>query len=799
MRILIAFLMLLGLVGQAVAGATSCPNFPGKNGKPSWAVYDKVTKDEAGNCTCPAGTEWDPQLGLDGACVAPDYCSNWEGWQGGIPDGGARHADGTCSCVNGAAYRTTAAGVPYCEKPQDYCSNFEGQQPYVPEHTTRREDGTCACEFGYKPATFAGYTQCQEDLDRHGIRACPAGQIYNGRGCVTPDEANPRTTAEILRNAGIAQVRAWAAWEQGWTGKGVRVGVIDTGVTSQADLPRVVAGGNFVGGSSSADDNGHGTHVAGIIAAARDGQGVVGVAPDAAIVAYKVLDSAGAGSSTSLVAAVRAATAAGVPIVNLSLAFGGLVAPQIDFSSGQPKTVINWRAEFGQAFDAAVAAGTTFVIAAGNDGMPCSPTKMGALGTIAWCGLPAALPVLPEFRSLLNGPGAWIAVGAIGAHLDPYTKRPVLAGFSNAAGITQDWYIVAPGENIVSTGRDGSPTRMSGTSMATPFVAGALALLKQKHPFLTGKQLAQIIFTTAVDLGDPGVDAVYGHGLLDIEAAMRPAGGLGIPTKANPAGAPLRASAVPAILVPALARSATLKSTLLVDGFGRGYPVDASRLAVAVPTQFAWEAFRFTDPGAGALRLGLAPAADGGAPQVALGLQLGGGLTLLASRQEGVFGARSTGLLETQAGASGTWQTRLAMERQDWRAWLDLGFAPDSRGSGLVASTTGLVAAGAGVATSWQLGERSTLSASLASPLALVAGRARLRVPTSQADDGGLGWSDEDLALRQPWRSRQVDFRLGLDHPIGRSGSLALGLTASAKPAAGVASVRADARLQLAW
>lgn len=890
MRILIAFLVLLGLVGSAQA-ADVCSNWAGVQA----FVPAGVTRSPAGVCSCRAGQVFDgtrcsmPDLcsnwaggqqylpagalqngigtcscqggkAFDGtACVVPDLCSNWSGVQATLPPGAWQKSNGICSCPAGQVFDGAGCSIP------DHCTNWAGTQAQVPAGASRSAAGICSCPIGqsFDGVACAAPDQCKNiagvqawippgakrdavgncscvnagdvlwqgqacvprDNDyctnwpgtqlflpsgatrqQDGSCTCAAGQIFDGRTCVA---ARGASLAELAQNWGINAVKAQAAWAQGWTGRGVLVGVIDTGIARHPDLPNVVGGKGFVGAGSTADDNGHGTHVAGIIGATLNGQGTVGVAPDATLVPYKVLDPSGSGNTTTIQRAVDQAVVDGVRVANLSIALPSLGVLNLS-RPGEMQAM--WSGIFGDSFQRATAAGVSFVLAAGNSSAPCTaianhPAGAGtawAGDTLAACETPAALPLVQGFGNLTNSPGAWIVVGAV-QKLDPkdplwsYYQQQVgvradgitLASFSNRAGLMADFFLVAPGEKIVSTGINGGTVTLSGTSMAAPFVTGAFALLAQKYPFLAGRGIAQILFVTADDLGAPGTDPIYGRGLVNLEKAMAPIGSL----RLQGPGRTAVASAVPAILTPALAQSVALKRTMLVDTFGRGYAVDASRLAVAVPIQFSWDAFRIVERGA--FRLGLAPAADDGAPQVAIGLDLGGGVSVLASRQDGVFGVRSAGLFEAQAGSAGTWQTRLAFDHRPWRVWVDMGFGPDSTGSGLVTSVTGLVAAGAGIAGSMPLSERDTLSVSLASPLALVAGQARLHVPTSQAADGGLAWTDETLPLR-PTR-RQLDLRLGLDHPIGRAGSLALGLTASAQAAAGVAPVRADIRLQLTW
>jgi subtilisin family serine protease len=113
-----------------------------------------------------------------------------------------------------------------------------------------------------------------------------------------------------------------------------------------------------------------------------------------------------------------------------------------------------------------------------------------------------------------------------------------------------NYYLVAPGTSIKSTYNNGGYATMSGTSMAAPVVTGAAALLKSYWPKLTARQIGEIFLTTATDLGAKGVDVIYGRGLLNLEAALKPAGALKL---AAAMAAPVRHAGLEAeVLTPTL-------------------------------------------------------------------------------------------------------------------------------------------------------------------------------------------------------------------------------------------------------
>ena len=249
---------------------------------------------------------------------------------------------------------------------------------------------------------------------------------------------------------------------------GANVAVIDTGVDLDHPDLNVTSGKNCVSPSAAADDDhGHGTHVAGTIAAENDGSGVVGGAPASKVFAAKVLDRAGSGTMSQVICGIDwvAATRSDsdpsndISVANMSLGGSGQpVQSCATTSDPEHKAICN-----------ATAAGVHFVVAAGNDGWdfdyPSAPD------------VPAAYPEALTVTAMGDTDGQAGAAGAApscrtGEADDRY------ASFSNYAATTggERHTIAAPGVCIRSTARGGGYTTMSGTSMAAPHVAGALAL-----------------------------------------------------------------------------------------------------------------------------------------------------------------------------------------------------------------------------------------------------------------------------------------------------------------------------------
>ncbi|GAA2252650.1 S8 family serine peptidase [Streptomyces amakusaensis] len=288
--------------------------------------------------------------------------------------------------------------------------------------------------------------------------------------------------ATLERSTG--QIGAPKAWESGYEGKGVKIAVLDTGVDAEhPDLKgRVVAAQDFSGSPDATDRNGHGTHVASTAAGsgARSKGTHRGVAPQAEILNGKVLDDDGFGSDSGTLAAMEWAVAQGADIVNLSL--GGRDTPEIDPLEAHINKVT-------------AESGVLFAVAAGNGG----PQTVGSPG---------------------SADGA-LTVGAVD-HADK------LADFSSTGprlggGLKPD--VAAPGVNIsaaaasgTGTGTTPGYTSMSGTSMATPHVAGAAALLKQRHPRWKAKELRSALVSSAQDTGHTPYE--QGTGRIVVDKAM---------------------------------------------------------------------------------------------------------------------------------------------------------------------------------------------------------------------------------------------------------------------------------------
>lgn len=240
---------------------------------------------------------------------------------------------------------------------------------------------------------------------------------------------------------------------------------------------------------------GHGAAVASLLVADHDGAGLMGIAPNAVVAGYNPFDASGTTNWDDIAEGFYRLKQSGASVVNLSLGLPGVTfAP-------------DWRGLYADPRVRASLRNTVFVHAAGNDGLAQTQN-------IDWN---------------FNTDAAFIVVGSVGpsGQISAFSNTPGTACLMNN-GVCQERlmnrFIVAPGEWILTSDGEGGLTRQSGTSFAAPMVTGAVALLQGHWPWLKdyARESADIILMTARDLGAPGVDPVYGRGMLDIAASQAP-------------------------------------------------------------------------------------------------------------------------------------------------------------------------------------------------------------------------------------------------------------------------------------
>lgn len=327
------------------------------------------------------------------------------------------------------------------------------------------------------------------------------------------DPGDPATwrTPEFNAQWGLATIHAEYAYMLGYDGSGIKVGVVDSGL----DITHPEFAGRYVEGITYDPEKpwtfvgeGHGTTVASVIAANRDGVGMHGVAPRATIVQAGASDIPGYINNAAANYGIRTLVDRGVKIINNSYGDGFITEMTADRAEATLSNNLS-------AYRYAVSRGALLVFAAMNDGA-------------AQPSIDAGLPYL--FPELEQG---WLAVVA--------TSPTHMPDWSNRCGVALNWCLAAPGgddatrwdpergewvwtnpqDNIMVAVPGGGYSRENGTSLAAPFVAGTAALVAQAFPYMTMDQVRQVLLGTAIDYGDRGVDPVFGYGMVNAGRAVR--------------------------------------------------------------------------------------------------------------------------------------------------------------------------------------------------------------------------------------------------------------------------------------
>ena len=375
-------------------------------------------------------------------------------------------------------------------------------------------------------------------------------------------------TPEYFANWGLQYTNAAEAWALGFTGKGVKLGIAD----DQAQLSHPEFAGRVYWPVASdpfpnpdyPDFPDHGTHVMGAAAAARNGVGMIGVAYDASI-AHTVAILTKPGYPTSKDWAQDLVTAR-VSVMNASFGPRATPWPLLPDNSLNPNySRVNFQmltgsevTEYAAEVEKLANADIVMVFAAGNSrdyrlqpiaakvpaGHGLLPLITPANTALGYTGNSADAVYriytdeadqlnpatwgsnqysLSQIRSVdfSNLAGTLIAVTA--ANIDSRTNIVALADFSNRCGAAADWCMTAPGVDIYSTVPMNTYGEMSGTSMAAPLVAGAAAVLRQAFPYMTARQVIEVLLTTATEIDNSSPESIrdFGHGLLNVGRAVR--------------------------------------------------------------------------------------------------------------------------------------------------------------------------------------------------------------------------------------------------------------------------------------
>ncbi|MDC1236211.1 S8 family serine peptidase [Pelagibacteraceae bacterium] len=327
----------------------------------------------------------------------------------------------------------------------------------------------------------------------------------------------------------LAFVCASNAYAKGYSGDGVKVGIIDTGVltggtTGQSNTTHTDLDGNhasFTTGSDAYyndntpnDYNDHGTHVAGIIGAEKNSSGMHGIAYDSTLYTFRAFQSNGSTTTNVLATSMQNAINANVDIVNNSYYHN-----DADNSGNSDAVIYVGSSKCNSASSCEnTAIGSTVY------------SKLEAMGAQSIINVWAAGNESNANPSAISGAGLYdadfkettvivVATDSVG-NFGGGSSNPI-ANYSNKCGVAASICIAAPGSSVYSTSRDGTSSYevMSGTSMAAPLVSGGLAIIKEQFSSLTNSQIVDRLFATATDTGLYADSSIYGHGLMNLSQA----------------------------------------------------------------------------------------------------------------------------------------------------------------------------------------------------------------------------------------------------------------------------------------
>ena len=376
---------------------------------------------------------------------------------------------------------------------------------------------------------------------------------------ISDTELANKETNEYKVSEGLEQINADHFHVRNFTGKGQVISIIDTPIHTQHDDLK----GSFINGYDASNgqsnnnaarcfddcDVSHGTHIAGIITGNKNGKGIMGIAYDAKIKPIAIFDNDGNSDVTATQFHQAILQSAGTNIAATTNSWNSTAYSKINYLNttyyyarapgnnflNPDGTTIHHRMTHDEnsAWRHAVGQGTIAVFANGNHGLNSETGSVELYDNPNVTGKPAltvnASDVfgeknanIPSFRGAYAAidkalAGRWLTVVAV-------DENNRIASFSNGCGIAKQFCLAAPGFEIESTFHDNSYQYRAGTSVAAPYVSGSIALLKQAFPSLSSEEIVALLLHTATDLGEEGVDDVYGHGIVNLEEALRPQG-----------------------------------------------------------------------------------------------------------------------------------------------------------------------------------------------------------------------------------------------------------------------------------
>lgn len=405
----------------------------------------------------------------------------------------------------------------------------------------------------------------------------------------------------------LLNIKAPQAWANGWTGKGSIIAIADSGI--DVDHPefenKILDYQCFsypcrsTGTETIADLTSHGSHVAGIAAAAFDGVGMTGVAPDAELIIIKATVGTNGNTGTGYVFDGAAwAAGLGAHVINMSFTINANdqytasmqpISPGLFHSTDQrtdytgtytyaESGFLAYNEKHGPDLIAAFEGNEMVaVIAAGNDGLP-------------FVSFPGTLSTVYKDGQAMYGERILIA-----GNYNPSTDNN-LANDSNMAGTVcfdynidnnscnsplrvSDYYLLAPGTNVIAPNKDGEYVSLSGTSMAAPMISGAIAVVRQMWPHMTGPNLVKLLLKTANKGIIPNYQAhIHGQGLLDLDEATKPQGAVGIPTSGRADGTKVVIDSTTASISMPSQEISALAQVMIIDDFERDFYINANQL-----------------------------------------------------------------------------------------------------------------------------------------------------------------------------------------------------------------------------
>jgi subtilisin family serine protease len=533
----------------------------------------------------------------------------------------------------------------------------------------------------------------------------------------------------------------------------VDVKIVDEG-SNYTSAKFLIDGVEIADGVLGSDDRiGHGSHVAGIIAANRNGEGTHGIAFDSDIVSIRVLDKKGFTNFETITRGVEFGTSLHLKVSNISIA-----SQYIDSESLTSDNIARFRNAMNNDH--------SLIFASGNDGLSCLPDSNGNIN--GHCSPMAALPALVDYKDLRENDGAWIVVGSV-------DDNNVISEFSNRAGVTKDFFMVAPGENVTSSGLSTNPDINSiktGTSMAAPMVTGAFALLAQKYPYLKGKDIEQILFAGADDLGAKGVDDIYGHGLLNIGRSMAPIGSLTLPNRKSANDSTLTISNnIQANSLVSSSLTNVLSDVMVLDSFKRGYNVNLSNTVSSNENLFDFNDFSTVKYGKTLVGL------NESTQSFSFGQMVSDDTNVMVSSTSDFFGNEFQGLgvdssrtyyLKTSTKFTPAKSTSIAFNTT-------LGYSSGAKGSSIVSEVSPSTAISTSVDITSNIDNKNILSLNVSMPMSIVKGNINTSVPSERIGDEII-YKNKSSSLAQ---TKPIEFNLGYTSTLSDSSFVAMNVSSS--------------------